>query len=131
MSRAAAALGATLSLALCACSIDVPPFVVQPPTSGADGGAPSTPDGGLYVLYASPSSGSDLGGTGVVIGGGGFDPHATVSFGTLEATSATVLDSQSIVAITPPSPAGGVDVAVQNPDGGTAVLPGGYDFVSQ
>ncbi len=132
MFRPLIALGAALSLLLCACAVDVPPFVASPPPGGpADGGAQPNPDGGLYVLYAVPANGTDLGGSAITISGGGFAPDASVLFGVIPATISTVVDPSTIYAFSPPSPAGVVDITVENPDGGRAVLTGGYSFESQ
>jgi hypothetical protein len=121
-------LGVALAVALAGCAVADPPFVASPPPGGTvDGGAVA--DGGLFVLYAVPTSGTDMGGSTVTIIGGGFAPDASVSFGVLEATNTTVSDPSTIYAFTPPSPAGVVDITVENPDGGKAVLTGGYDFL--
>ncbi len=120
-------LAAALLATLCACGIEVSPFVVTSP-GPADGGTPSVPDGGLFISSVAPINGPDTGGTTVIIGGGGFAPDASVLFGVIQATSATVSDPQTIFALTPPSPAGTVDVTVENPDGGAAVAPGAYTF---
>ncbi len=104
-------------LALSACSVETTPFAASP-----------VPDGGLFVSSLAPIDGTTFGGEAVTISGGGFDPSASVFFGTIEASSTQVTPPDLILATTPPSPAGTVAVMVQNPDGGTAAAPSSYTF---
>ncbi|HUK89118.1 MAG TPA: IPT/TIG domain-containing protein, partial [Blastocatellia bacterium] len=80
------------------------------------------------VASLSKTSGPVAGGTSMTITGTGFVSGATVSFGNVSATSATVSSSTSIAATTPAHAAGPVDVSVVNPDGGTATLPQSFQY---
>jgi hypothetical protein len=64
------------------------------------------------VSSISPTSGSSGGGTSVTITGSNFTGATQVYFGNVLATSFTVNSATSITAVTPPQPAGGVDVRV-------------------
>jgi hypothetical protein len=81
--------------------------------------APAPTIGGI-----SPSSGPTAGGTAVAINGANFVSGATVTFGSLPATSTTFNNSTSITAVTPPQSAGLVSVTVQNPDGSSVAFSG-------
>ena len=72
----------------------------------------------------SPIAGSTLGGTSVTITGTNFVSGATVSFGTVAATSVTFNSATSLTAIAPPQGAGVVSVKVTNPDGQSATRDG-------
>lgn len=76
-----------------------------------------------------PASGSEWGGTLVVLTGTNFVDGATVEFGGLPATSVTFVSSTSISAMTPVHAAGAVAVAVANPDAQVASLPGAFTFL--
>ena len=72
-----------------------------------------------------PATGPTSGGTSVSIFGSGFQPGATVTFGSTPAQSVSVVSSSSLVAVTPVGPANEqvgipVDVTVRNPDDATA-----------
>jgi uncharacterized cupredoxin-like copper-binding protein len=70
------------------------------------------------VTKIAPTSGPTTGGTSVIITGTNFQPGATVTFGSANATSVTVTDSTSLVATTPAaSTPGDVQVVVKNADG--------------
>jgi glucose/arabinose dehydrogenase len=100
------------------------------------------PEGGLLarVVDANPASptivsidtasGSTRGGTSVVITGTGFLTGVTVSFGGVEAPSASILDSSGtrLLVETPAHAAGAVEVVVTNTDERRASLPGAYVF---
>ncbi|MBI2372557.1 MAG: IPT/TIG domain-containing protein [Deltaproteobacteria bacterium] len=75
-----------------------------------------------------PRSGSELGGTRVVLRGTAFADPLTVRFGGVEATSVLLLDEVSIAATTPPGPIGRVSVSVTTP-GGEATLPNAFTYV--
>jgi uncharacterized cupredoxin-like copper-binding protein len=70
------------------------------------------------VTKIAPNSGPTAGGTSVIITGANFQPGATVTFGSAAATSVTVTDSTSLIAVTPAAAApGDVPVVVKNADG--------------
>lgn len=76
----------------------------------------------------SPSSGSTAGGTTVTINGSNFVTGAVVFFGSTSATT-TVVSSSQLTAMSPPAAvAGAVTLKVQNPDGQSATLPGGFTY---
>ena len=75
---------------------------------------------GIAINKLEPIAGSDLGGTTVTITGVKFTGATAVNFGTLPATSFTVVDDTVITAVTPEQPAGPVYVTVTTPDGTTA-----------
>ena len=68
----------------------------------------------------------------VTLTGTDFLAGATVSFGGVPATSATIPlgNSTTITAVTPPHASGAVDVVVTNPNGRQATLAGAYTYVS-
>jgi hypothetical protein len=67
----------------------------------------------------SPASGPTGGGTKVAITGDGLTGTTAVDFGTVAATSVTVDSATQITAVSPPEPAGSVDVTVKT-SGGTS-----------
>ncbi len=80
------------------------------------------------VSGVSPSSGDAAGGTVVTIIGSNFVSGATVSFGGSPASNVSFVSSTRLNAITPAHAAGSVNVAVTDPDGTSAMLPGGFTF---
>lgn len=80
------------------------------------------------IAFISPASGPVTGGTAVTITGAGFVTGATVTFGGIPATTATVNSGTQVVAVTPPKAAGTADVVVRNPDGQTVSLAGGFTY---
>jgi IPT/TIG domain len=84
----------------------------------------------LTVSSVSPVSGPAAGGTTVTITGVNFQTGVSVTFGGLAATSVTLSNSSTIVAVTPTHSSGSVDVTVTNPDGQSAALAGGFAFHS-
>ncbi len=82
------------------------------------------------VSSVSPNSAPTSGGTSATIGGANFQAGATVLFGGVAAPSASVTSSPQIQAVTPPHPAGTVDVTVKNPDGQSSTLAGGFVYNS-
>jgi hypothetical protein len=69
------------------------------------------------VTAVSPNTGTTAGGTLVTITGSGFTGASSVSFGSVAASSFSVLSDSSIVAISPAQAAGTVDVTVTTPSG--------------
>jgi hypothetical protein len=82
------------------------------------------------VSGVSPNSGDAAGGTVVTIAGSNFVSGATVSFGGSPASNVSFVSSTQLNAIAPAHAAGSVDVAVTNPDGTSAMLPGAFTFAS-
>lgn len=80
------------------------------------------------LIGITPVSGPTAGGTAISISGKNFLGGATVRLGGIVATSVTVLNSGNISAVTPSHAPGIVDVSVTNPDGQSALLPGGYQY---
>lgn len=77
----------------------------------------------------SPTSGPTTGGTTVSITGLHFATGALVFFGAVAATGVAVNGSTQIQAVTPAvSSAAAVDVVVQNPDGESGKLVGGFTY---
>ena len=81
------------------------------------------------IAAVSPDNGFDTGGTVVTIAGAEFVQGVTVAFGGVAAAVTSVVAAQ-IVATTPAQPGltgtVQVDVVVTNPDGQSAVRPGGF-----
>ena len=75
---------------------------------------------GIAINKLEPIAGADLGGTTVTITGVKFTGATEVKFGTLPATSFTVVDDTVITAVSPEQPAGPVYVTVTTPNGTTA-----------
>ena len=82
----------------------------------------------LSVTSISPTSGSTTGGTKLTITGTGFQSGVSVTVGGSSATSVTVGSNTSITAVTPPHPAGTVNLTVTNPNGKSATLVNGYTY---
>ncbi len=82
----------------------------------------------------NPNQGTPVGGTIVDIAGTGFTVagRTRVLFGGIEALAVSAQlydDGLHIICETPPHAAGVVDVEVVNPDGASAILPGGFTYV--
>jgi hypothetical protein len=88
------------------------------------------PPQNVSVIAVDPASGPESGGTVVTVSGAGFAPGASVAFGGVPASDATVVDTATITATTPPGVAGPSDVTVTNLDGRTGALPGGFTYVA-
>jgi IPT/TIG domain/PKD domain len=69
------------------------------------------------ITKVTPARGSPIGGTEVVIKGTSFTGATKVTFGSLDATSFTVISGVEITALTPESSAGVVNVSVTTPAG--------------
>jgi lysophospholipase L1-like esterase len=74
------------------------------------------------ITEISPSYGSTLGGTSVVIRGSSFGGATKVTFGGAAATSFTVESDGEIVAVAPAHAAGNVAIAVTTPTGASAAV---------
>jgi hypothetical protein len=75
-----------------------------------------------------PPRGPDLGGTEVQVIGKFFQNGARLFFDNLEAGRVRFIDSEQLVAVTPPHAAGFSDVTVRNPDDQSGTLEDGYFF---
>jgi len=82
----------------------------------------------VELLALEPSVGVPAGGTAVVLTGRGFQAAATVTFDGVAATSAVIVSSDRITAVTPAHALGAVDVVVTNPDASTATLADGFSY---
>lgn len=83
----------------------------------------------LTLSSISPTSGRILGGTTIVLKGGGFQTGIKVSFGGTESTAVSFTDSTQIQAVTPAHALGKVDVTVTNPDTKTDTLAGAFTYL--
>jgi hypothetical protein len=72
------------------------------------------------VTSVSPNSGPTTGGTPVTVAGSNFTGATSVKFGSINATSFTVISATQISAIAPPGSLGTVDVTVKTPSGTSA-----------
>lgn len=79
------------------------------------------------VTAISPSQGSTLRPTPIIISGTGFQTGATVTIDVM-ALKVTVVSSTLITAIAPVRAAGTADVVVTNPDGLSGTLPGTFSY---
>ena len=95
-------------------------------------GTATLTDGFTYIPVTitsiSPNSGPVGGGTPVTITGTGFVSGATVTIGSVAATSVVVASATSITAVTPAGTAGAKDVVVTT-SGGSATLTGGFTYL--
>jgi hypothetical protein len=86
------------------------------------------------IMTVTPNVGLSSGGTPVVIAGTGFQPHATVLFGTNSATvtasSPTSLSVAAPPALRPVLPGFSVNVTVVNPDGRMAIRLNAFTYAS-
>lgn len=97
----------------------------------ACGGGGSTGPSGTAprVSAITPSTGTSVGGTTVTITGSNFAAGALVTIGGVDATQVTVINANTLTAITGAHAAGAADVVVAvGSQRGT--LPGGYTFVA-
>ena len=89
------------------------------------------PRGGRAAQHQLRSSGGrvpNTGGTTVTITGTGFESGAAVTFGSLPGTSITLVNSNTLTAITPASPSSTVGVGVNNPDGNRVTNLNAFQF---
>ena len=118
-------------------------------STGAPLSTPSNPDGdgdGFTTTYGSaqptppssvstpavtslsPTSGLTVGGQAVTINGSGFEPGASVTFGSTQALNVSFTSPSQLVAETPPGTAGAVSVTVTNPSGPSVTDSGAYTY---
>jgi hypothetical protein len=76
------------------------------------------------ITQITPSSGSTAGGSVVTVVGSNFTGSSSVSFGTvvLDPLEFTVLSDTALVALSPPQPAGTVDIRVTTPSGTSPIV---------
>jgi hypothetical protein len=91
-------------------------------------GVPTKP--ALAIFKVTPVSGNASELTTVSIEGDGFDDTVEVFFGETKAPFVFVLSEKLLTCSAPPHPAGSVDVKVVRGDGESAVLEGGFQYVS-
>jgi hypothetical protein len=82
----------------------------------------------LAVASVIPGAGPATGGTPLTIRGNGFGPGTTVKIGGAPASSVSVIDSNSLSAVTPQGNIGVADIEVTNSDGKAATLQAGFTF---
>ncbi|MFJ1886745.1 MULTISPECIES: IPT/TIG domain-containing protein [unclassified Streptomyces] len=80
------------------------------------------------VTGLSPSIGSTGGGTMVTVTGTNFSGATQVRFGSVNASSFSVVSPTKITAVSPPGAAGAVPVTVTTPAGTSAAAPASYFF---
>jgi len=103
--------------------------VTNPDTqSGTRGSAFTYVSTAPTMTSVTPATGPTTGGTSVTIAGTNFVAGAVVRFGTIAATSVTVVSGTSITATSPASTAGLVAVSVTNPDGQSGALSNGFTY---
>jgi hypothetical protein len=88
------------------------------------------PDPPPAITSVVPNSGSESGGTAVTITGTGFQPGATVTFGTNACLNVVVVSATEITCETPPGAPGAVDVTVTNPDMQSDTLVDGFTYLA-
>lgn len=84
----------------------------------------------LAIAQVTPGSGPAAGGGLVVVKGQGFAGAAQVLIGGKPATGVIVEASALITCLAPPGAPGSADVTVKNPDGASATLPDGYQYLA-
>lgn len=82
------------------------------------------------LISVSPTSGTTLGGTSVLVLGSNFVSGASVTFGGVQATNVSVLSSTTITCNTPAEAAGTVSVVVTNVDNQSATLVSAFTFIA-
>lgn len=83
----------------------------------------------INISNINPNVGRTQGGTPFEIKGSGFAGGAKVFIGGIEATGVVAVDENTIRGRTPPNTPGVKDVTVQNSDGSTATLVGGFEYM--
>jgi len=82
------------------------------------------------IASIAPASGTTRGGDRVAITGTNFTGQTGVAFGLAVSTDVTVQSSTLLIALSPPHPAGLVDVSVANPGSPPAVRQGAYGYLA-
>ncbi len=104
--------------------------VTRPQGPACDIGAYETAPNPTVTLFGiSPITGPTTGGTSVTISGGNFVAGASVTFGGVAATSVTVVNSTTIIAVTPANTSAVVDVVVANAGAASVRLARAYTYV--
>jgi hypothetical protein len=80
------------------------------------------------ISGVTPALGSPSGGTAITIAGANFQPNATVTIGSVSATSVTIVNGRKITAVAPAHSLGVWDVVVTNPDAQAATLASGFEY---
>ncbi len=80
------------------------------------------------VSSITPGSGTTAGGQAVTINGSGFQADCVLKIGGVTAAITSAPTATALTALTPPHPAGQVDLRVTNPGNLTGVRPAGYTF---
>jgi alpha-tubulin suppressor-like RCC1 family protein/subtilisin family serine protease len=83
------------------------------------------------ITSVSPAEGLESGGTKMVINGSNFKVGASVLFGQAVASNVVVDNANQITVVTPAHYPAKVDITINNPDGTTGVLLGGYTYISE
>ncbi len=83
----------------------------------------------LTLAALAPDYGPVTGGNAVEISGTCFESGVSVEFGDVAATFGTVVNSTTISAFAPPSPAGTVDLRITLSNGNTVVRPNAYTYL--
>jgi uncharacterized protein (TIGR03382 family) len=96
--------------------------VINPDGQSVTLAAAFTRDGPPSLTSISPAVSTSAGGQTVTLTGTGFNPGATVLFGTSAATNVTVVSATEVTAVTPAHAAAVVSVRLQNTDGQYATL---------
>lgn len=97
------------------------------PDAKSSGAPTAAPPAVPTIASVAPSIGVEDGGITVTIKGHGFAQGATVDFGGEAGTNVVLVDESTLHAVTPPHPAGAVDVKV-TVAGQTATLPGAFEY---
>lgn len=97
---------------------------------GCRNAPPTNPTETFSVTSVFPNTGTAGDSTELSISGSGFEPGASVTVGGA-ATSVRVIRSTLIIAVTPISPAGKVDVVVTNSNGQSGTLAGAFTYLGR
>ena len=89
--------------------------------------APAPPP---VITSISPNSGTESGGTVVIITGSAFQSGATVRFANSPSTGVIFVSDTILTAITPAHGAVTVDIIIRNPDGNTDTLSDAFTFIA-
>ena len=97
-------------------------------SAGCNGSPPVRPSPVLSITGISPNVGSHVGGTTVRVTGSGFQSATRLTVDAV-AVASSFVNSTVLEAVMPAHAAGQVDIAVTNPTGDSAKLPGGYSYI--